>query len=40
MAGDIEPSGQNDYVEPLVDENIEYSPKQKKDEVPSRYPED
>ena len=36
---DIEPSSQNDYVKPLVDENIENLPEQKQDEVPYWYPE-
>ena len=35
MGGDIDPSSQNDCIKPLVEENIEYSLEQKKDEVPS-----
>ena len=40
MGGDIEPLGRNDYKEPLVDEKIEDSLEQKKDEVPPWYLED
>ena len=34
MGGDTEPPGWNDYKEPIVDDNIEDSLEQKKDEVP------
>ena len=34
MGGDIEPSGRNDYLKPLVDEVIEDLREKKQDEVP------
>ena len=39
MGGDIEPSGQNDCMKPLVDENIEDLRERKQYEVPYRYSE-